>query len=78
MRALVKLSALGCSRKVFPIKNVKTVLKQTGTKEQARALVARYVVVYYVLGMAMMMTASWEVMRWLLEGSRTVSGLKSK
>lgn len=71
--------SIGVFTQVFPIKNVKAVLKQTGTKSKRERLLPNHVVVYYVLGMAMMMTASYqEVMRWLLEGSRTVSGLKSK
>jgi hypothetical protein len=71
--------SIGAFTQVFPIKNVKAVLKQTGTKSKRERLLPNYVVVYYVLAMAMMMTASYqEVMRWLLEGSRTVTGLKSK
>jgi hypothetical protein len=71
--------SIGAFTQVFPIKNVKAVLKQTGTKSKRERLLPNHVVVYYVLSMAMMMTASYqEVMRWLLEGSRTVTGLKSK
>ena len=71
--------SIGAFTQVFPIKNVKAVLKQTGTKSKRERLLPNHVVVYYVLAMTMMMTGSYqEVMRWLLEGSRTVTGLKSK
>lgn len=71
--------SIGAFTQVFPIKNVKAILKQTGTKSKRERQLPNWAVVYYVMAMTMMMTASYqEVMRWLLEGSRTVTGLKSK
>lgn len=71
--------SIGAFAQAFPIKNVKAVLKETGKKSIRERQLPNHVVVYYVMGMAMMMTAGYqEVMRWLLEGSRTVTGLKSK
>lgn len=71
--------SIGAFTQVFPIKHVKAALKATGKKTIRNRQLPNHVVVYYVMGMAMMMTASYrEVMRWLLEGSQQTNGLKSK
>lgn len=71
--------SIGAFTQVFPIKSVKAVLKATGKKTIRNRQLPNHVVVYYVIGMAMMMTASYrEVMRWLLEGSQETNGLKSR
>jgi hypothetical protein len=70
---------IGAFTEVFPIKTVKAVLKQTGKKSIRERMMPNHLVVYYVMGMALMMTQGYqEVLRWLLEGSRSVTGLKSK
>jgi len=69
--------SIGVFTQVFPIKVVKKVLAETGKETVRERLLPNHIVVYYVLAMAMLMTASYrEVMRWLLEGSRTVRALK--
>jgi hypothetical protein len=60
--------SIGAFTLVFPIKNVKAALKQTGKASKRERLLSNHVTVYYVMAMALMMTASYrEVMRWLLE-----------
>jgi hypothetical protein len=69
--------SIGAFTTVFPIKNVKAALKETGKETLRVRLLPNHVVVYYVMAMALMMTASYrEVMRWLLEGSKTIKALK--
>lgn len=69
--------SIGAFTQVFPIKNVKAALKQTGKASKRERLLPNHVVVYYVMAMALMMTASYrEVMRWLLEGRKTLKALK--
>ncbi|MGH9440202.1 MAG: IS4 family transposase, partial [Terriglobia bacterium] len=69
--------SIGAFKQAFPIGNVKTILKQTGKASIRERLLPNHVVVYYVMAMALMMTASYrEVMRWLLEGSKTLKALK--
>ena len=69
--------SIGAFTQVFPIKNVKAALRQTGKASKRERLFSNHVVVYYVMAMALMMTASYrEVMRWLLEGSKTLKVLK--
>ncbi len=70
---------IGAFTAVFPIKTVKKVLKETGKKSIRERMMPNHLVVYYVMGMALMMRQGYqEVLRWLLEGSRSVVGLKSK
>ena len=68
---------IGAFTQVFPIKNVKAALRQAGKASKRERLFSNHVVVYYVMAMSLMMTASYrEVMRWLLEGSKTLKVLK--
>lgn len=70
---------IGAFTECFPIKIVKRVLKETGKKSIRERMMPNHLVVYYVMGMALMMSQGYqEVLRWLLEGSRSVTGLKSK
>ncbi len=69
--------SIGAFTQIFPIKTVKAVLKETGKATVRERLLANHVVVYFVMAMAFMMSASYrEVMRWLLEGSKTLRALK--
>ena len=69
--------SIGAFAQTFPIRDVKAVLRKTGKASVRERLLPNHVVVYYVMAMAVMMTASYrEVMRWLLEGSKTIRALK--
>lgn len=69
--------SIGAFTQTFPIKNVKAVLRETGKASKRERLLSNHVVVYYVMAMAFMMTAGYrEVMRWLLEGDKTLKALK--
>lgn len=69
--------SIGAFTQTFPIRSVKAVLKQAGKQTIRERLMPNHVVMYYVMAMAFMMTASYrEVMRWLLEGSKTLRALK--
>jgi hypothetical protein len=69
--------SVGAFMQVFPINSVRNALKQTGKESKRERLLPNDSVVYYVMAMAFMMTSGYrEVMRWLLEGSKTLKRLK--
>jgi hypothetical protein len=69
--------SVGAFAEAFPIRTVKSVLRQTGKDSKRERLLANHIVVYYVMSMAVIMTASYrEVMRRLLEGNKTLKALK--
>ena len=69
--------SIGAFTQASAIKNVKAALKQTGKASKRERLLSNHAVVYYVMAMSLMMTASYQdVMRWLLQGSKTLKGLK--
>ena len=70
--------SIGAFTRVFPVKNVKAALKKSGKATIRERLLPNHLVVYYVMAMAMMMTSSYrEVMRWLIEGGKTLKQLRA-
>lgn len=69
--------SVGAFTKVFPIRDVKRALKETGRETVRERSLPNHLVVYYVLAMTMLMNAGYrEVMRWLLDGMRHMRGFK--
>lgn len=69
--------SVGAFIQAFPIKAVKAALKATERETKRERQLPNHIVVYYVMALSMLMTASYrEVMRWLLEGSKTIRALK--
>jgi len=69
--------SIGAFTKVYPIRDVKRALKETGRQTVRERSLPNHLVVYYVLAMTMLMNAGYrEVMRWLLDGMRHMRGFK--
>ena len=63
--------SIGAFLQAYPIGKVKTILKKTGKSSKRERVLPNYVLVYYVLALALFMNDSYrEVMRTLLEGFR--------
>ena len=66
---LADFVTVGVIARTFPLSDVRRVLAQTGKASQRERELPAHLVVYYVIAMALFMTASCrEVLRCLLEG----------
>lgn len=67
--------SLGVITKVFPVKTIDSVLKNTGKTSRRQRDLPAHVVVYYVIALALYMQSSYrEVLRCLLEGVQWLMG----
>src|SRR5271170_5204427 len=70
--------SLGVIAKTFPIAKVREVLAETGKTSVRQHELPAYVMVYYVIAMALFMNASLrEVLRLLLEGLQWLKGFSA-
>src|SRR5918995_1499103 len=70
--------SLGVVTKVFPLDQVQRVLAETGKESERERDLPAHVMVYYVIALALYMTASTrEVLRCLLEGVRWLWGAEA-
>jgi hypothetical protein len=68
--------SVGAFTKVYPVRDVRRVLKETNRATKRERSLPNHLVVYYVLAMTMLMSAGYrEVLRWLVDGLRHVRGL---